>query len=245
VNAVPDAQYEGIDNLEALAGAARYNRFLVETALRARPGAATVLDFGAGLGTLAAAWADRGLAVSCVEPDAHLRAELARRGLHALGTLEAAPDGSFDLVCAINVLEHIQDDVAVLARLGRKLRPGGRVFIWVPAFPLLWSSMDRKVGHCRRYTRGEVRRAAERAGLGTISVRYADSLGFFATLLYKWFARSSGEVSASSVRLYDAAVFPVSRFLDRIGARLLFGKNLMAVLERDAGRIVGCPAPPA
>ena len=59
MSAVPDAQDGGIDNLEALAGAARYNRFLVESALRARACAASGLDIGGRLGVLAAAWARR------------------------------------------------------------------------------------------------------------------------------------------------------------------------------------------
>lgn len=226
-----DLPYGGIDNLEAMAHAANYNRFLVEEALRARPGARSVLDWGAGLGILAAAWAGEGMDVHCVEADPHLRAALARRGLPAVDRLDAVPDGAFDLVCAVNVLEHIEDDVASLAEVRRKLHPGGRVFVWVPAFPLLFSSMDRKVGHHRRYTRRSLGSTASRAGLNVVRMQYADSLGFFATLVYKWTAGQSGTVTPASVRFYDRALFPLSRVLDRLGARHLLGKNLLAVLE--------------
>ncbi len=228
---MPDTGYEGADNLEVLAGAVHYNRFLVEAVVRASRGATSAVDFGAGLGTLAAALAGRGLEVVCVEPDSGLREALLARGLRALGDLEAVPDGSRQFIYAINVLEHIEDDLGAVMRLRAKLRPGGRLFLYVPAFGVLFSSMDRKVGHRRRYTRSGVLQLAHRSKLAVETIRYADSLGFFATLLYKWFGNPRGDLSPAAVRLFDRVLFPCSLELDRVGFSRLFGKNLLAVLR--------------
>ena len=65
----------------------------------------------------------------------------------------------------------------------RCLRPGGRFYLYVPAFPLLFSAMDRKVGHHRRYRLAGLTSQLQRAGFRVLRARYADSLGFFATLL--------------------------------------------------------------
>lgn len=61
-------------------------------------------------------------------------------------------DGVYDLVVMLDVLEHIEDDAAALAQVKRKLKPGGRLLLTVPAMPWLWSSHDEAHHHFRRYT---------------------------------------------------------------------------------------------
>jgi len=116
----------------------------------------------------------------------------------------------------------------VLQAWGRKLKPGGKVFVYVPAFQLLYTSMDRKVGHVRRYTRGELTRKLERAGLRVTQSRYADSIGFAATLAYKLTDKGQGDINPRMLTLYDRAVFPVSALFDNVLGWLL-GKNTYAV----------------
>jgi SAM-dependent methyltransferase len=65
-------------------------------------------------------------------------------------------DGAFDLVCALDVLEHLDDDAAALAELRRVLRPGGALVIFVPALPLLWGLQDEVAHHRRRYGRAQL-----------------------------------------------------------------------------------------
>jgi len=74
-------------------------------------------------------------------------------------------DGSFDLVCLFDVLEHTGDDVACLREVRRVLSPGGRLFASVPAYPALYAANDRLSGHERRYTRSSLARSLEQAGL--------------------------------------------------------------------------------
>jgi len=62
------------------------------------------------------------------------------------------------------VVEHVDDDVGLLREARRRLVPGGRVLIAVPAFPSLWSTHDEVLHHRRRYTRATLRRALQEAG---------------------------------------------------------------------------------
>jgi SAM-dependent methyltransferase len=83
------------------------------------------------------------------------------------GTL---PDGIpfdqlFDLVCAFDVVEHVEDDVSAIRALGHKLAPGGRLLLTVPAHPWLWSEHDVRNHHFRRYTRDTLEAAILGAGL--------------------------------------------------------------------------------
>jgi SAM-dependent methyltransferase len=74
-------------------------------------------------------------------------------------------DGSFDVVTALDVLEHLDDDSGALREWRRVLKPGGRVFIFAPAHRWLWSLQDDVSHHKRRYTSRTLREAIERGGL--------------------------------------------------------------------------------
>jgi SAM-dependent methyltransferase len=224
--------YGGVDNLEIMEEAANYNRFLLSlVTARVRPGDA-LLDFGAGGGILARPLAAAGYHIRCVEPDDCLRARLEAIGLAAHATLAEIPENSIDLIYTVNVLEHIADDAAAVAALRARLRLGGLLIVYVPAFPLLYSSMDRKVGHVRRYRRAGLAALLRQAGLAVEQVYHQDTLGFAAALLFKLFGNARGTLDRRSLVLYDRYGFPISRRLDWCASRW-FGKNLFAVARRD------------
>ena len=64
----------------------------------------------------------------------------------------------FDLLLALDLLEHMDDDAALIREMWRLCRPDGHVLITVPAFPFLWSDHDEALHHRRRYTRQSLRR---------------------------------------------------------------------------------------
>jgi SAM-dependent methyltransferase len=80
------------------------------------------------------------------------------------GDIGYAPDW-FDLIAALDVIEHIEADLESVQALAKLLRPGARLIITVPAYRWLWSEHDDRHHHKRRYTRPAVRRLAEEAGL--------------------------------------------------------------------------------
>lgn len=225
------SEYSGTENLEVMADAVNYNAFLVDLIRNEiRPGE-TVLDFGAGIGTFAKAVAGPGCEVQCIEPDRRQLDRIVAAGLRAWPDLADLDNGSVDLLYSLNVLEHIEDDVAALQRCHEKIKPGGRILIYVPAFQILFSSMDKHVGHWRRYSRAELAEKVQLAGFDVIRNEYVDSAGFLASLLFKAFGNDSGVINRAALIAYDRYAFPLSRLADRIFNRV-FGKNVLLIARR-------------
>ncbi|MDY6947976.1 MAG: class I SAM-dependent methyltransferase [Pseudomonadota bacterium] len=223
--------YTGVDNLEVMQEAVNYNRYLLDTVRKHAPAGGKVLDFGAGGGQFAAPLSAHGLNITALEPDQLLQQRLRAQGLQVADSTNELPDASFDYIYTLNVLEHIEDDEAALRSLHAKLTSKGKLLIYVPAFPVLYTSMDAKVRHVRRYTRKTLMTRVTAAGFHVDRVGYADSIGFFATLLFKLSGNKDGNVSIGALKLYDRAVFPLSRSLDLI-TRRWFGKNLLLIGTR-------------
>lgn len=222
-------QYRGHDILDLLKEARNYNHWLTDQVYSAKPpGAARIADLGAGRGTFAEMLRERGLEIACVEPDPENQVILRQSGFSVQATLDAHEPESLDYVYTLNVLEHVPDDEALVRAVFSRLRKGGRLFIFVPAFPVLWSRLDDYVEHQRRYRRSPMGAMLRRAGFVLERARYADCLGFFAALFFGRNARV--EISPRSIWIYDRLLFPVSRFLDPVLGQF-FGKNL-AVLCR-------------
>lgn len=222
-------EYVGTDNLDIMHLAKNYNRLLVRQVLRLTKPEDRILDFGAGTGTFADLLRQDGRNVDCFEIDATHQARLRELGFTVISRVEDL--GTYDCIYSFNVLEHIPDDAEALRTMHRCLQPNGVLALFVPAFQLLFSSMDRKVGHLRRYRRSSLARLVKEAGFEIISSSYADSLGFFASLLYKAVGSRRGDLSPSSILLYDRAIFPVSRRLD-LGLGRLLGKNVMLAAKK-------------
>jgi len=123
------------------------------------------------------------------------------RGLDkvTLGAGEEMPydDGTFDLVTAFDVVEHMDDDLAGLKEMRRVLRPGGRVLLFVPTFMFLWGLQDEVSHHRRRYRLPELRRVLEQAGFEIERSTYANITFFLPILLVRQFMRLTGIKAAS------------------------------------------------
>jgi SAM-dependent methyltransferase len=87
-------------------------------------------------------------------------------------------DASFDVVCAYDVLEHLEDESALLDEMRRVLKPGGALVITVPALPFLWSAHDEALGHYRRYTRADVQRVLSSRGFVIRRLTYFNTILF-------------------------------------------------------------------
>ena len=225
------ADYTGRDNLEVMLAAENYNAWLCELVSRRASAGTGLLDFGAGTGTFAMRLAAQGYDVTCVEPDGILRRTLVAGGLKAVPSLGSLENATAGFIYTFNVLEHIEDDVAAMAELAGTLRPGGTLLVYVPAFMVLYSSMDEKVGHFRRYRLNELKRKLRASGLTVRYARYGDSLGYFATLAYKLLGSRDGSLNEATIRLYDRVFFPMSRALDLLLGRVI-GKNAIVVATK-------------
>ncbi|WP_432826897.1 class I SAM-dependent methyltransferase [Dactylosporangium sp. CA-092794] len=147
-------------------------------------GPADVLEVGCGQGGFGARLAQRHRYLG-LEPDARSFA-VAERRLRAAGSgrvanirLEELPPERFDVVCAFEVLEHLDDDVAAVAAWAGRLRPGGRLLLSVPAYQHRYGPADELVGHVRRYDPAALRALLTGAGLTDVRVRhYGMPLGY-------------------------------------------------------------------
>jgi SAM-dependent methyltransferase len=135
----------------------RHRNAIIAEALRQFPPGGTVYDIGGGNGFVAKGLEDAGFPAVLVEPGPAGAANARRRGLANVvcATVEAAgfDDHSLPAAGMFDVLEHIEDDAAFLRSLHRFLVPGGRLYLAVPAYNLLWAHDDVYAGHFRRYTR--------------------------------------------------------------------------------------------
>jgi len=146
-------------------------------------------------------------------------------------------DGSFDLVCLLDVLEHIEDDGAALARAGRLLKAKGRLLVTVPAYAWLWSAHDESHHHRRRYTQGMLKQRAMAAGLEVRRLGYFNSLLFpliagtrIARTLAGGAAGSDAALPSPAVNALLTGIFGAERHVIRHGL-FPFGTSVMAVLS--------------
>jgi len=131
------------------------------------PPQGAIFDIGGGNGLVARGLAEAGFQVVLVEPGEDGARNARQRGIdHVVcATLEEANfrDGSLPAAGLFDVLEHLEDDTAFLRQLRAKLAPGGRLYVSVPAYHLLWSVEDDYAGHFRRYRLAELGRVLEAA----------------------------------------------------------------------------------
>ena len=179
-----EGQYSGVDILESLESAHNYNDYLTRL-IRESAESTDLIDFGAGIGTFSKRLRTAGYNVTCVEPDPLQRRRLEEQGFDTLENITGVADNSASFVFSLNVFEHIQDDSVALREIRQKLKSGGTLLIYVPAFACLWTSLDEKLCHYRRYTKKTLRRLVEQEGFVIEDARYADCLGFIAVLIFR------------------------------------------------------------
>ncbi len=110
--------------------------------------------------------------------------------LESDGSLDLSRYG-FDTVTCINVLEHTTDDEAALGRAWQLLQPGGRVIVFVPAGKRLYGSLDRGIGHQRRYEKDELIAKLRGAGFELERIAYQNRIGKLAWSINSMFGRSA------------------------------------------------------
>jgi ubiquinone/menaquinone biosynthesis C-methylase UbiE len=125
-----------------------------------------------------------------------------------LGAAEELPyeDGTFDLVTAFDVVEHMDDDLVGLREMRRVLRPGGRVLLFVPTFMFLWGLQDDVSHHRRRYRLPELTRVLERACFQIERATYANITFFLPILVMRKIMQLTG-IKAESENNINVSAF--------------------------------------
>jgi SAM-dependent methyltransferase len=231
--------YPGKD-LEAMSFAVNYHKWILDE-FRPFMGRRLV-EVGAGTGSFSELLLDEepeNLAV--IEPSEmfeHLKANLSGQESateiefhHAIfseaaDALKVEPD----TIIYVNVLEHIEDDGGELRKVHETLPAGGHCLIFVPAFQSLYGAFDKKVGHFRRYTKGDVESKASAAGFSIVKSKYFDFAGIFPWWV-KYKLLKSDSLGSGAVTMYDKFAVPVTRAFEMIiGAPA--GKNVLTVLKK-------------
>ena len=138
-------------------------------------------------------------------------------------------ENTFDSVLYVNVLEHIEDDKNELSYAYKTVKEKGHLLIFVPALSFLYSDLDKKVGHYRRYHKQGLVELIQSAGFSIKKVKYFDISGiipwYFAFVLFK------KTTTEGNVSLYDRLIVPVMRKFESIITPII-GKNLLLVAQK-------------
>lgn len=149
-------------------------------------------------------------------------------------------DESFDLVTALDVIEHLDDDRRGLAEIRRVLRPGAPTVLFVPAFQSLWGPNDEQVNHRRRYRLGELRAKVEAVGLRVERISYANIAMFIPIWAGRKLMNALGVKSQPENRINHPLI---NRLLSRIFSSeagwlrhraLPFGVSIVCVARKEA-----------
>ena len=217
----------------------RYNKDIVQKLSMYAALGDRVLEFGAGIGTLAVIWAkEKGIKSICLEIDPKLKVIIESRGFECFSSLENI-NGQFDLIYSSNVLEHIEDDQMALHDLYQKLKPGGVLALYLPAFRCLYSEFDAAIGHYRRYEKKDLLKKLKCTNFSIEKCEYADSIGFFAwlTTKRKKYDENRKIDNVAKLRFYDRYIFPISKLLDAWGIKYIFGKNLLVIAKKPINKV--------
>lgn len=224
-------EYTGKENLDFLETVPNYLNEIEGILAKFLGNESPVLDFGAGSGIYARRLAAKNIKPDCVEIDVEYQQKLSAAGFNTSRSLAETPQ-IYKRIYSCDVMEHIEDDLAAFKELRAKLADGGKIFIYVPAFYMLYSDMDKKIGHFRRYRKAELVNKMKEAGFKIDSAQYIDFIGFFGGLYYKHFISKDGSIDSKATRFYYKYIFPVSRVLDKLGGRYLLGKNLLVIASK-------------
>ncbi len=233
---LPPADRAGAETLEIMQAAPRYNRWQYS---RVAPYLGRrICEVGSGIGNMSIlilGGAPELLVLT--DTDSYYREALRHRfdGSNDVVVEELTlPDKSagdrfqrygLDTVVALNVIEHIAGDVEALGSIAAMLRPGGRAVILVPAFQKLFGSLDRELGHVRRYTRTSLSRRMREAGFRVERAFYFNLVGIIG-----WWVnarvRKVPRIPLAQARYFDSLV-PVLRLEDCVP--LPFGQSVIAI----------------
>jgi SAM-dependent methyltransferase len=186
-----------------------------------------VLEVGSGLGAMSERVLDRRRLV-CVDDTPMLVERLWQTYGHLANVTvvqgdaiclsenaEVMAGGAFDTVLCQNVLEHVEDDMAVLGEFQKVLLPGGIVALFVPNNPAAYGSLDRSLGHLRRYTVEEVARKLTEAGFTVLACHGFNRLGGLGWRVANGFGEKAYLRLGLCTSLFSWLA-PVARLLDAV-----------------------------
>lgn len=187
-----------------------------------------ILDVGCGTGGMLAAYAAYGPSVGLdsAPEAAHFCGRRSLTMLLGSGTQLPVAGGSVDVVSALDVIEHVDDDRAILREMWRVCVPGGLLLLTVPAFQFLWSSHDDLNHHKRRYLRRDVAARLLEAGFQPLKLSYYNSLLMPAAVARKYVLKARNNGTEGHLEKLPAPLNSALRSVLRLERPVLARANL-------------------
>ncbi len=136
------------------------------------------------------------------------------RGINNLGRADVrhipVKDNSVDIITALDLIEHIEDDHGLMDEFHRVLKPGGVAIMSVPAHKKLWSGHDVALHHFRRYEKAEFRQLVEGAGLKPRKYSYGMATAYVPAVLIRNYKKMRGQSGANQ----STDEFPIPAWLN-------------------------------
>ncbi|MBC7850071.1 MAG: class I SAM-dependent methyltransferase [Chitinophagaceae bacterium] len=218
---------QGLHTLELLAAATRFNKWMYDTIRPFCTG--HIFEVGSGLGNISRYFLDnkQQLTASDLRPEYcdHIKKQFEGNPfLHAVVSVDLVSKdfaeqyspllNQFDTVVALNVIEHIENDLLAIRNCSQLLKNGGRLIILVPAWQKLYNNMDRELGHFKRYTVPQISSVITTAGFDVVHQQYFNAAG-----MAGWFVSGSllkkKMIPGNQLRFYNTMV-PVFKTVDRL-----------------------------
>ena len=203
-----------------------------------------ILDYGCGSGFIVGQLQARGYDVHGTDISGEAIEYGTSQGIRNLQTTSGIqvdfPDESFDLILAMDVVEHINEDNLVIKELERLLRPNGRIIITVPAYQWMWGVQDEVSHHFRRYSMNSITKLLSNfSNLSILRKTYFNTFLFPAValvrLISKWFNIKNRE---SDFDISDNFLNPIFYFIFNTEIKILkwvrypFGVSILIILEK-------------
>jgi SAM-dependent methyltransferase len=164
-----------------------------------------------------------------------------KRGLDSVSLADATAlpfkKDRFDVVIAIDVLEHVRDDAGAVEEMRRVCRPGGKLIATVPAFKFLWSRRDIQCHHVRRYTLEEFRGKLAHGGFRIVKSTYINMPLFFPLLMMVKAGQLSSKRAPSIKMDYALVPPPINKLLSSVVA---YEARLLQHISLPIGSSIAC-----
>lgn len=207
-----------------------YNRWIFSLFKKYLDG--NILEVGSGLGGLSGLLPQKHTTLSDSQDDYFNYLKSRGYATLKLDIEKAVPDNlqnSYDTIFSSNVFEHIDKDDKAFMNCHKLLKKNGQLLLFVPAGPEIFGSLDRAMGHYRRYTKEELAKKAISAGFKIIKIKYTNFLGYFT-----WWFRGRLPANSNSdnlmAKIFDLLIVPflyIEKFIP-----VPFGQSLMLVAEK-------------
>jgi SAM-dependent methyltransferase len=187
-----------------------------------------VLDFGSGFGVFCEYLQKNNYEIVGFEinPTAKKRSE--QKGIRTYSEVNEI-NKKYENITSLNVLEHVEDDEALIKDMKSLLTEEGLLILYLPSSQFVWSQMDEDVNHFRRYSKKDLDTKLTKANFKIIEMRYVDFIGWSILVIFK-ILRVKPTFNKKVLIFYDRIFFKLFKFLD-IFFKNIIGKNLLVVAK--------------